>query len=80
MAKVTVTYQLNEGYTMDETHLYIGNDKFPKKNGQYTVAPGQYPYSHALDDATTDTYELTVNNLCSQKIYVIAHAVTCWYK
>ncbi|WP_340076484.1 hypothetical protein [Leptobacterium sp. I13] len=69
-----VTYTLDAGYTMRETHLYVGNDPYPKKRNKYTVAPGQFPYKHDLEDATSDSY--TVTGL-SGEIYVIAHGVVC---
>jgi hypothetical protein len=73
----SVTYHMYNGYNMDETHLYVGCDPLPKNNGSYTVAPGQYPYSHDLDNASTDSYMIT--GLCGcYKIYIIAHAVVCW--
>ncbi len=71
-----VTYDMDDGYTMDVTHLYVGNEPLPtKNNGDFTVAPGQYPYTHVLQDATTDSYEIEG---LSGDIYVIAHAVVCW--
>jgi hypothetical protein len=71
----TVFYDVTgSGYTMDETHLYVGNNVLPKKNGSYTVSPGQYPYSHDLNNAETDQYEVTG---LSGAIYVVAHAVVC---
>jgi len=82
----TVTYTMNTGYTMDETHLYVGNDILAKKctppsstNCEWTVAPGQFPYKHdgLPDNTTTDTY--TVTGL-SGDIFVVAHAVVCWEK
>jgi hypothetical protein len=73
--KAVVTYTMNPGYKMDETHLYVGCNPLPKNNGSYTVAPGQYPYWHDLNNASTDSY--TVTGLCG-KIYIIAHAVVCW--
>jgi hypothetical protein len=73
---VVVTYNMYPGYQMDETHLYVGCNPLPKKNGSYTVAPGQYPYWHDLDNASTDSYTVTIAGCC--KIYIIAHAVVCW--
>ncbi len=72
----TVTYSMDAGFTLDETHLYIGNEPLPKKkNGQYTVAPGQYPYKHDdLNGVSSDTY--VVDGLLGD-IYVIGHAVAC---
>jgi len=74
----TVTYNITyPGYKMTETHLYVGSYPWPKKNGDYTVAPGQYPYDN--DDATlvTDTIVSYVITLGGGDIYIIAHAVVC---
>lgn len=71
----TVTYNMFEGFTMDETHLYIGNEPYARdKNGEFTVAPGQYGNIHDLQDASSDTF--TIGGL-SGDIYVVAHAVAC---
>lgn len=71
----TVTYVMYEGFTMDETHLYIGNEPFARdKNGEFTVAPGQYGNIHDLEDASSDTF--TISGL-SGDIYIVAHAVAC---
>jgi len=59
----------------EESHLYVGNDLLPLNNGQYTVAPGQYPYIHDLDGAAFDGY--VISGL-SGDIFVVAHAVACW--
>lgn len=71
---VRIVMSVINGYTLDETHLYVGNTILPVKNGKYTVAPGQYPYSHDLTNARADYY--TINNV-SGTIYVIMHAVVC---
>jgi len=61
---ITVTYNVNPGYLLEETHVYAGCDQFPKvKQGKKlvsTVAPGQY-YNASPVNCTT--------------AYVIAHAV-----
>ena len=74
-----VTYNMYEGNWMTATHLYVGNNRLPRnKKGQETVAPGQYPYGHdPLNNVTTDSY--TVTGL-SGDIYVVAHAVVCWFE
>ncbi len=72
---VTVKYKMLSGYAMSETHLYVGSTDTPLKNGNKTVAPGQYPYKHEnLNNVTKDEY--VINGL-SGKIYIIAHAVVC---
>jgi len=72
----SVTYRItNAGYSLTETHLYVGSEAYPTaKNGKTTVAPGKYGNQHNLDDATSDSY--TVDGL-SGDIYIIAHAVVC---
>lgn len=73
----TVTYTMNSGWWLTETHLYVGAARLPKvKQGPKlveTVAPGQYPYQHPLDAATSDTYAVSA----SGPIYVVAHAIAC---
>ena len=60
--EVSVTYNIDPAYSVEETHTYAGNDMFPVgNNGKATVAPGQY----------------TVGTNLSGEIYVIAHAVVC---
>jgi hypothetical protein len=74
-----VKFTANEGYSFQETHLYIGETPFPlQQKGPKlvpTVAPGQYPYQHEnLNGATMDSY--SISGLPST-IYVIAHTVVC---
>jgi hypothetical protein len=73
----TVTYDItNPDYRMTSTHLYVYPDiGTPIPPNNKPTIPGQYPDSHVLDYATTDTF--TVTGL-SGNIYVIAHAtVAC---
>ena len=59
---VEVTYNIDDAYTVEETHTYAGNEMFPvTKKGKPTVAPGQYTIAENLDGT----------------IFVIAHAVVC---
>jgi hypothetical protein len=67
---VTVTYTMFAGYTLEETHLYIGNVPIPLNRDRTTVAPGKYPYKHDLTGATSDSYTVEITG----PIYVIAHA------
>jgi hypothetical protein len=70
-----VTFDRVEGFTLDEEHLYIGNEPLPRgSDGEYTVAPGQYPVVVELDDATHTTH--TVDGLAGN-LYVVYHAVAC---
>lgn len=72
----TVTYNMSGPYVMDETHVYVGSEILPRKNGDFTVAPGQYGNIKDLTTATTDSYTITG---LSGDIYVIAHAVVCGF-
>lgn len=78
----TATFNVNSGFWMEETHLYIGSTQLPKfKQGKSlsdTVAPGQYPFIHddLTGDKRTDTYSVNPIN-ASGSIYVIGHAVVC---
>ena len=81
---VTATYTLSGTnpktgipYSLKEVHLYLGNDFFPKiksgaQAGEFTIAPGKFPYKAA--DLSDQTYTFTINNVTGD-IYVIAHAV-----
>jgi hypothetical protein len=69
-----VAYTMLPGFTMDETHLYVGSEPLPRQGGSYTVAPGQYGNVRTLSAATSDSYR--VSGL-DGNIYVVAHAVAC---
>ncbi len=56
---VTVNFNVDAPYILDETHVYAGSSMFPLKNGDPTVAPGQY---YVEDPLLAD-------------IYVIAHSM-----
>ncbi|WP_203258641.1 hypothetical protein [Hyunsoonleella ulvae] len=58
---VSVTYNIDEDYYENETHTYAGKYAYPTKNGENTVAPGQY----------------TITPNLSGEIYIIAHAEVC---
>lgn len=69
----TVTYTMNSGFYLEETQLYVGSEPLSRDpNGNYTVAPGQYPDIHGdVGGETSDTYEVTG---LSGPVYVVAHA------
>ncbi len=70
-----VQYQMLPGFTMSETHLYVGEEPLPRDvNGDYTVAPGQYPVKENLYHAFFAEYE--IGNL-PPWIHVVAHSVVC---
>lgn len=79
-SSATVTINLSgtnpntgRAYGLEEFHVYAGSEQFPRnKQGEFTIAPGQYPkVAKELNNITN--YSFTINNL-SGSIYVIAHA------
>ncbi len=75
---IEVTYEANDGFVFNETHLYIGDAMYPtNNNGNATVAPGQFPHSHEnLNGATSDSY--TVTGMSGDAIFIIAHGAACY--
>ena len=66
-----VEYTMDPGWTMGFAQLYVDGEPLPRDSkGDYTVAPGQYPYIHYVDGPT---HTFTVPGL-SGDIYVVAHA------
>ena len=84
---VNVTYELDEGYYLGETHLWVGSKPLPEvargrgKGTMYTNAPGQFPYGDGFgfdpEDPSTWVETSWSWNGCgfSGQIYVAAHAV-----
>ncbi len=81
---VTVNYELEEGFFLGETHLWVGEDELPEvrrgNRTEFTNAPGQFPYgqylgfdSEDLSDAQSD-WEWTGSGF-EGDIFVAAHAV-----
>ncbi|MCW5517534.1 hypothetical protein J1G40_14840, partial [Muriicola sp. Z0-33] len=74
--EITVTINLLNGFTMTEAQLYIGDAPYPLKNGDPTVASGQFPYkAENLNNVTSHTFgPIDVSN---EGVHLILHAVTC---
>ena len=73
---VTVTYNINDGYVMNEAHVYIGCNPYPiGSGGAETVAPGQYPFNPSNLGYVTSYSVGPIS--ATGGIYVIAHAKTC---
>ncbi|WP_250436887.1 T9SS type A sorting domain-containing protein [Hanstruepera flava] len=78
-SQVEITYEIFEGFTMNEAHVYVGCDPYPENRGRPTVAPGQYPFNPSFS-GNVYSYTVVIDNEMadnSEGIYVIAHAVTC---
>jgi hypothetical protein len=75
-SSAVVTYNLNFPYTLKEAHLYVGSDLLPKKNGNYTTAPGQYPM--VSEGLSGSSYTFNVTGL-SGNVYVVAHATVAGF-
>lgn len=71
--QAVVTYQMGQGYTLDETQLYVGVEKLPMNGPNSTVAPGQYPYKNgSLNGASSDSYTISIPE---GNFHLIAHSV-----
>jgi hypothetical protein len=66
---ITIDYVLDSGYTLDEKHVWVGNDKLPKKNGIYQNAPGKFNYNN-MDP-------VVITGQTGNK-YVAVHSGVCW--
>ncbi|MBL7471254.1 hypothetical protein [Robertkochia sediminum] len=73
---VSVSVSMLEGFTLSETHLYVGNDPYPLNvNGNETVAPGQYPHKETFEEGVAHFDEVVTG--LSGTVYVIFHGVVC---
>jgi len=68
---LNVTFEMLPGFSMDETHLYVGNSMTD------VVAPGQYGNQHDLNAAANDSYSISIADDGDGIIYIVAHAVVC---
>ena len=66
---VTITYELDPGFVLDETHVWVGTTPLPLKKGVYTTAPGQFNHN--------DENPVVVSGL-SGNIWIAAHSGVCW--
>lgn len=66
---ITIDYVLDDGFSLDEKHVWIGGDKLPMKRGIYQTAPGKFNYNN-MDP-------VVVTNQTGPK-YVAVHAGVCW--
>jgi hypothetical protein len=69
-ANVAVTFTMLPGFTMDETHLFVG------ASPTTTISPGLFGNTHDLDAAQTDVF--TVGTFAGEPLYLVAHAVVCF--
>ena len=79
-SQAQVTYNADgvNGFGFDQTHTYVGCNKFPTdENGVETVAPGQYTVVNdsPLSNAYKDFVAIDITEGCD--VYVMAHAVAC---
>ncbi|WP_345015471.1 T9SS type A sorting domain-containing protein, partial [Aestuariibaculum suncheonense] len=74
---MTISYNLFEGYGMNEAHVYVGCDLYPMKNGKYTVAPGQYNFNPGGSYDYVNELTIEIDDLPGSDLYVIIHGVVC---
>lgn len=66
----------NPNYMLKKSHVYIGEDKYPLKEGTPTIDPYYYGNTNGvLVNTMTDTY--TITNVNSSSFYIIIHVDIC---
>jgi hypothetical protein len=74
--RITVTYKTDDGYSLDEVHVYAGCGMFPlAKNNKETVAPGMYTHHADMLEKAAD-YQVDLAGI-EGPVWLIAHAVVC---
>lgn len=72
--EAVIEYTVFEGFQLDEAQLYVGLDEFPQKNGNNTVASGQFPYKDdELGGVFSKTFEVEIPD--GDNFWLIAHCV-----
>jgi hypothetical protein len=71
---VAFCYDLDEDYTIQELHVYTGDD------APTTIAPGQYGYIQDFNDAPVEDWcdSLPLADANGGGVWVVAHAVVCF--
>ena len=73
---IYVTYQTANGYTLTQTHLFVGDCGQIPVNGQGNPIPGHFPYSSTHANATSFTYQVPISAIAAGNCGCIAaHAV-----
>ncbi|HCY74480.1 MAG TPA: hypothetical protein DHV28_01035 [Ignavibacteriales bacterium] len=66
---VTIEYDLDAGYTLSETHVWVGTTKLPIKKGIFVTAPGQF------NNNGVNPVQVNI----AAPFYIAAHAGVCWF-
>lgn len=75
-AYIYVTYTTANGYTLTQTHLYVGDCALIPVNSQGNPSPGQFPYASAHNNITSYTYAVPLSAIPAGSCGCIAaHAV-----
>jgi len=71
-----LTYDLKtfSEFLITEFHLYAGTDPLPTSNGEFTVAPGQYP---VVEEFSSGLTIYSGSFVVDSNSFVVNHAVVC---
>ncbi|MEP6676074.1 MAG: hypothetical protein ABJA78_13010 [Ferruginibacter sp.] len=58
---IYVTYNTANGYTLTQTHLYVGDCAMIPVTGSGNPVPGQFPYASAHNHSTSYTYSIPIS-------------------
>jgi hypothetical protein len=70
-AQLKITYNINNGWSMSEAHLYVGNDVPPPP-----VAPGLFANAETFVEGINEhIFYIDLDSLQGEPLYIAAHAV-----
>lgn len=72
---VTVSYNTIGDWTIEETHLFVGDLASLPTNGGGNPKIGRFPYSDTHPPGTTNVVYPTIELLPNECVYIAAHAV-----
>jgi hypothetical protein len=76
---LTVTYQLNAGWSLKEAHLYVGALSDIPLGGNGNPRPGQFTYKKTDFASGTQTWSISIplSSLPPDEVTIAAHSVVC---
>jgi hypothetical protein len=79
LGTLTITYQVNAGWSLKEVHLYAGTLSGIPIAGNGNPRPGQFPYKKTNFASGIQTWSISIplSSLPPDEVTIAAHAVVC---
>ena len=71
---LTVVIEMDDGFRLEDAHLWVGDTPLPETRRGYTAAPGQFGFSPEENDGSTFVVEGLEGD-----IYIALHADVCGF-